>query len=57
MGWAAVPFLIAELRHKPNHWFIALEEITGVNPVPPESDGDVKEMARAWIDWADKRRA
>ncbi len=57
MGWPAVPFLIAELRRKPNHWFIALEEITGENPVPPGCDGDINEMARAWIEWASKRRA
>ena len=51
MGWTAVPFLLAELRRKPDHWFIALEEITGENPVPRESEGKVKKMADAWVKW------
>ena len=55
MGWAAVPFLMAELRRKPDHWFIALEEITGENPVPPECEGKVKKMADAWISWGEEK--
>jgi len=51
MGDAVVPFLLAELRRRPDHWFIALEEITGQSPVPPESEGKVKKMADAWIQW------
>jgi hypothetical protein len=55
MGAAVVPFLLAELRRKPDHWFIALEEITGENPVPPESEGKVKKMADAWVQWGIQR--
>jgi adenine-specific DNA-methyltransferase len=57
MGWPVVPLLIAELRRKPDHWFIALEEITGENPVTPEDEGNVKKMAGAWVRWWDTRRA
>jgi len=55
IGAAVVPFLLAELRRKPDHWFIALEEITGENPVPPESEGKVKRMADAWVQWGIER--
>jgi hypothetical protein len=54
MGRSAVPLLLAELRRKPDHWFIALEEITGARPVPPESEGKIKEMAEAWIRWGER---
>jgi hypothetical protein len=54
MGWAVVPLLLAELRRKPDHWFIALEEITGENPVLPECAGNVKKMADAWIQWGEQ---
>ena len=51
MGAQAVPLLLAELRRRPDFWFAALREITKENPVPPESAGKVKEMAKAWIEW------
>ena len=54
MKWPAVPLLLEELRRKPDHWFIALEEITRENPVPPESEGKIKKMAEAWIQWGIK---
>ncbi len=51
MGTAAIPLLLAELERQPDHWFIALHEITGAEPVPQESRGKIKEMAAAWIRW------
>ncbi len=51
MGPTAVPWLLDRLREKPNHWFVALRTITGVNPVPPESRGRFKEMTAAWLEW------
>ena len=55
MGLAAVPLILEELQREPNQWFWALEAITEENPVPPESAGDVRRMARAWIDWGRQR--
>ncbi len=46
--------MLEGLRRKPDHWFIALEEITGENPVPPESEGKTQKMAQAWIQWGIK---
>jgi len=51
MGKPAVPLLLRELQREPNHWFWALSTITGENPIPPESAGNVKEMATAWLKW------
>ncbi len=51
MGEAAVPGILERLAAKPDHWFVALNAITGATPVPPESRGRVKEMAAAWLEW------
>src|SRR3954447_15336403 len=51
MGQEVVPLLLAELKRKPDFWFAALRAITGEDPVPPESAGRIKEMARAWVEW------
>jgi hypothetical protein len=53
MGRPAVPLLLAELRRRPDHWFLALSAITGANPVPSESAGKLAEMAEAWIRWGE----
>lgn len=55
MGPDVVPFLLKELEREPAHWFWALHYITGVNPVPPEGEGKLKEMAKAWVDWGKKQ--
>ena len=51
MGEPAVPWLLQRLAEKPDHWFVALNAITGARPVPPESRGRVKEMTQAWLSW------
>jgi hypothetical protein len=55
MGQEAVPLLIDELRREPDHWFVALQAITATNPIPPSASGNVDAMARAWLNWAEKR--
>ncbi len=52
MGENAVPLLLAELdKDDPDHWFIALYRITGVNPVPKEDAGRIEKMAASWLAW------
>ena len=51
MGDRAVPWLLQRLAEKPDHWFVALNAITGARPVRQESRGRIKEMAQAWLDW------
>jgi hypothetical protein len=55
MGPVAVPFILEALQREPDHWFWALESITGENPVPPEANGVTPRMADAWVDWGRAR--
>jgi hypothetical protein len=50
----AVPLLLAELRREPDHWFVALQAITGTNPIPPSVCGDVENMTEAWLHWGEQ---
>ena len=52
MGSPVIPLLLKELEKEPDYWFWALREITGENPVQPEQKGQLKQMARAWLQWA-----
>jgi hypothetical protein len=51
LGERAIPWLLEELNHDPDHWFAALRAITGANPVHPEDRGDLDKMAESWIEW------
>jgi hypothetical protein len=51
MGIDAVPLILAELAREPDHWFWALEAITGKNPVSDDAAGDVEASTQAWIEW------
>ena len=53
-GKVAVPFILHELERAPDHWFWALNAITGEDPVPDEDRGDLEAMTRAWLDWGRK---
>jgi hypothetical protein len=55
MRYRAIRPLLLILRRKPDHWFYALNQITGHNPVPPQSEGRLNEMADAWINWGRER--
>lgn len=51
MGQPVVPLILRELEREPDHWFWALQSITGANPVEPEQRGRLTQMAEAWIRW------
>jgi hypothetical protein len=51
MGQPVVPLILRELEQEPDHWFWALQAITGANPVQPEQRGRLTQMAAAWIQW------
>jgi hypothetical protein len=54
MGDRAIPLMLRELdNHEddPDHWFWALQAITDNDPVPPDHRGDMKAMARDWLEW------
>jgi len=51
MGERVVPLIISEIRTRPDMLMIALQLITGADPVQPRHRGRVNEMASDWIDW------
>jgi hypothetical protein len=55
MGERAIAPIMQELQWRPDHWFWALNAITGENPVPQESAGNLRQMAQAWIEWGRRR--
>lgn len=50
MGPAAIPLILRELEREPHYWFWALRSITREDPVKPEDLGNMRKMAKAWID-------
>ena len=51
MGLSAVPWLLTRLERRPGHWFLALNRMTGAQPVLPENEGNLKAMAEDWLRW------
>ena len=51
LGKIAVPWILEEMAERPDHWFVALHELTGASPVPEASRGRLPEMTAAWLDW------
>src|SRR5580704_16108720 len=41
LGPEVVPLLLRDMEQQHTHWFCALREITGVNPIPPTAAGNV----------------
>jgi hypothetical protein len=52
LGAAVVPLLLRDLQDNQTHWFAALREITGANPIPESAAGNVPKMVEAWLTWA-----
>lgn len=53
MGERALPLMLEDMRKSPDHWFAALQAITGENPVPEEARGRLAAMADCWISWGE----
>jgi hypothetical protein len=51
LGDRAIPVIAAELRKSPGFLFIALEDITGEDPVPEEAQGNLRATIDAWLTW------
>jgi hypothetical protein len=49
MGRPAVPLILRELEQRPDHWFWALNAITGEDPVRAGDAFD--EAVEAWLRW------
>lgn len=55
MGPAVLPLILNELQDQPAFWFQALHSISGVDPVPSRTKGDLHAMVVAWLDWGRSR--
>lgn len=58
LGEEAIPLILDDIMRdqQPAFWFPALKEISGVDPVLPEHRGNVPEMTKAWIAWAQNKK-
>lgn len=52
IGREVVPLLLRDLEANQTHWFIALNRITGAQPVLEDARGNIPKMAQAWLNWA-----
>lgn len=57
LGREIIPLIIQDLQTTNNHWFYALEILTGENPIRPEHRGNIEQMKNDWIDWANRGNA
>jgi hypothetical protein len=55
IGEPVIPLLLRELESDPDHWFRALKELTGENPVPLESRANISEMTKCWLAWGKEK--
>jgi hypothetical protein len=51
LGTEIVPLLLQDMEDHQTHWFIALEQITGAQPIPPSAAGNIPKMIEAWLKW------
>ena len=51
MGERAVPLILQRMQSQGGHWFQALRDITGTDPVEPEDRGRIPAMQKSWLDW------
>ena len=56
LGEPALPLIFQELHREPDHWFWALQAITGENPIHEEKAGDLEAMTNDWLSWAKVHR-
>ena len=54
MGEPVVPLILERMQSQGGHWFHALRDITGADPVDPEDRGNVPAMQEAWLDWGER---
>ena len=53
MGEPVVPLILQRMQAQGGHWFYALREITGANPVRPDDRGKVAKMQASWLEWGE----
>lgn len=54
LGEPAIPLILDELSRGPSWIFIALEEITGENPISETGSDSLEEINEGWLRWGDE---
>ena len=54
MGPPMVPFILERIRSQGGHWFEALQQITGADPVSPADYGNIAAMQNSWLQWGER---
>jgi hypothetical protein len=52
LGPDVIPYLLRDLEDNHTHWFCALREITGADPVPATAASVIPKVVEAWLTWA-----
>ena len=52
LGPDVIPLLLRDMEQNETHWFHALRQITGANPIPESAAGNIPLMVEAWLRWA-----
>jgi hypothetical protein len=50
-----IQLILIDLIEHRRHWFWALSELTGENPIPSEDAGRIMKMIEAWKNWGIKK--
>jgi len=53
LGPAVIPLILGELQRRPDHWFWALNALTGEQPVPEGAGFD--QAVETWLSWGRRR--
>ena len=52
LGNDIIPFILEDLEVTNDHWFVALNKLTNINPISPNHFGNVIQMKNDWLTWA-----
>jgi hypothetical protein len=53
-GRDMLPFILLDLKETKSHWFYALQQMTGENPIKTNHRGYISKMVEDWLIWAEK---
>ena len=53
LGQPMVPLILERMRFQGGHWFEALAQITGADPISPADYGNIAAMRNSWLRWSE----
>ena len=53
LGESVAPLILERMRIQGGHWFEALQQITGEDPVSPADYGNIAAMQKSWLQWGE----